>query len=273
MSCTTHNSRISGTLSALLLAALATQQAFGGTGSQVTDAEASQAVAEHNRIRQEAGVSVQVSWDKGLASYAQKWANHLAAIDKMEHRPSPPHGENIAWQSAAPFTAADAVRLWEKEKSLYQGEVIDGTNYQTFGHYTQIIWHSTTKIGCGVAKSASGGVYVVCNYSPAGNIVGQKPIATKADSDASREHWSGCGFFGAVVEFRKMDATTWKEYHNGKHRFSFLEKQCGADFVELLDESRGIWVRLRNDRMEFRNPIHHKDYVFFYHGGWKAPTQ
>jgi hypothetical protein len=33
--------------------------------------------------------------------------------------------------------------------------------------------HATTKIGCGMATSATGKNYVTCRYSPAGNINGQ----------------------------------------------------------------------------------------------------
>ncbi len=39
-----------------------------------------------------------------------------------------------------------------------------------------MVWDKTTKIGCGMARSSSGKIYVVCNYSPAGNRIGQKPI-------------------------------------------------------------------------------------------------
>ena len=45
------------------------------------------------------------------------------------------------------------------------------------GHYTQIVWKNTTKVGCGIANSLTdrGGEWVVCRYSPPGNYVGQKP--------------------------------------------------------------------------------------------------
>ena len=41
------------------------------------------------------------------------------------------------------------------------------------GHFTQLVWDSSTKLGCGVAKSASGGTYVVSRYRPAGNYRGR----------------------------------------------------------------------------------------------------
>ncbi len=42
------------------------------------------------------------------------------------------------------------------------------------GHYTQIVWRGTTTLGCAVARSSFREVWV-CEYSPAGNIVGQRP--------------------------------------------------------------------------------------------------
>ena len=42
------------------------------------------------------------------------------------------------------------------------------------GHYTQIVWGETTKIGCGSATYKSGRFikkYVVCNYGKAGNLL------------------------------------------------------------------------------------------------------
>ena len=41
------------------------------------------------------------------------------------------------------------------------------------GHFTQIVWKSSEEIGVAKAKSPTGKIYVVANYSPAGNIIGQ----------------------------------------------------------------------------------------------------
>ena len=41
------------------------------------------------------------------------------------------------------------------------------------GHFTQLIWKGSEKLGVGVATSASGKVYVVARYHPAGNYPNQ----------------------------------------------------------------------------------------------------
>lgn len=48
------------------------------------------------------------------------------------------------------------------------------------GHYTQMVWRTTTQIGCGVNVCPSlAGIanarYLVCRYDPPGNWVGQRP--------------------------------------------------------------------------------------------------
>ncbi len=167
--------------SAMLLAVAGGSNVSADTGSSLSDAQAAAVVAEHNRVRSEAGVLTTMAWDNGLASYAQDWANHLASMDSgLEHRAfraDYPVGENIALSWGRPsYSGTDAVRQWEEEESLYHGEAIDATNYLTFGHYTQMIWDRTRWVGCGRAVSRSGKVYVVCNYYVAGNVRGERPI-------------------------------------------------------------------------------------------------
>jgi hypothetical protein len=42
------------------------------------------------------------------------------------------------------------------------------------GHYTQVVWRSTHLVGCGMVSCGGSEVWV-CNYSPAGNYVGERP--------------------------------------------------------------------------------------------------
>ena len=53
------------------------------------------------------------------------------------------------------------------------------------GHYTQIVWRSTTEVGCGLRVCTTGSPFdshpgatwtmVVCDYRPPGNFRGQRP--------------------------------------------------------------------------------------------------
>ncbi len=84
------------------------------------------------------------------------------------------HGENLFMGTAGYYGVADAVAMWEKEKSAYDGGPIGGSNIGAYGHYTQLVWRSTRRVGC--AKVECGGnVIIVCNYDPPGNVLGQRP--------------------------------------------------------------------------------------------------
>ena len=44
-------------------------------------------------------------------------------------------------------------------------------NWEDVGHYTQMIWPGSVRVGCAIRSSASND-YLVCRYSPAGNVMG-----------------------------------------------------------------------------------------------------
>lgn len=152
----------------------ASQPVQGNTGSRCTPAQASAVVAEHNRARAEVGVGA-LQWSNELASMAQRWADHLAQTGGFEHSGNRGVGENLAWSSARGMDPVQGVRMWYEEKRDYRGGAIRGGGGGPMtGHYTQMVWRGTTAVGCGVATGANGTV-VVCNYSPPGNFVGQRP--------------------------------------------------------------------------------------------------
>ena len=71
-----------------------------------------------------------------------------------------------------------AVESWYGEISLFPPTEASVTNYQfspDTGHYTQMMWSSTTRLGCGMAEFTRGRFLtrlLVCNYGEAGNIIG-----------------------------------------------------------------------------------------------------
>lgn len=127
----------------------------------------------HNEAR--AAVSVQpLEWSNKLATFAQEWADELGRSGAFEHRPDNNYGENLA--GFYPPQGPDAgARLWLEEKRLYHGEKMVGDNYLTIGHYTQMVWRKTLRVGYGIAQQPNGMWVLVANYEPAGNMEGEHP--------------------------------------------------------------------------------------------------
>jgi uncharacterized protein YkwD len=145
-------------------------------GSSLTADEAVQLVNLHNTVRREVGVGA-VTWSPELARFAQQWADELARQGKFEHRPQgrQRYGENLAADSSVLAGA----KMWVDEKPLYSPGAPFDMGTMKAAHYTQMVWSATTRIGAGKAVVASGPLkgltVLVCNYSPPGNLIGQKP--------------------------------------------------------------------------------------------------
>jgi pathogenesis-related protein 1 len=128
--------------------------------------------AAHNQARGAVGVAP-LEWAPTLSRYAQDWANQLAANNcQLAHRPNRPYGENLFWTSSG-ATSQYVVDFWAAEGANYDIET-NGCTGSTCGHYTQIVWAATTKVGCGMATCGAQQVWV-CNYDPPGNLYNQKP--------------------------------------------------------------------------------------------------
>lgn len=151
----------------------------------------------HNQERTAVQVPA-LTWSNSLATDAQNWANNIVSrnlrLDICWHPQQdprgtqcPPHdpnlqaigqGENLAWGYNYPLTGNPSlVQSWINEKSSYT----PGTPFSwpnTYGHYTQMVWQTTTQIGCGLAQQQVGANVwdiLVCRYSPSGNWQNQLP--------------------------------------------------------------------------------------------------
>jgi hypothetical protein len=76
------------------------------------------------------------------------------------------------------------IRSWVGEGDSYKYHALVGTDV-AWNHYTQVIWAATRRIGCGRAARTGDLVMYVCNYAPAGNVIGQFPYkAGKGKNDS-----------------------------------------------------------------------------------------
>ncbi len=165
---------------------LSAPQFANAAAPAVTDREADELVRYHNKVRDEVGVGP-VEWSPAQARFAQEWADEVARTGKIQHRPgegefAQKYGENIAWGSGGGYDVLTAARFWYEEKESYTSGTPIPEDFRDFkaGHYTQMVWEDSTEIGAGKAViqagDQKGSLFVVCNYNPRGNIVGEKPF-------------------------------------------------------------------------------------------------
>jgi hypothetical protein len=83
-------------------------------------------------------------------------------------------GENIYGTSGNTTTPADAVNAWMSEASSYD---YNTNNIMAAGHYTQVVWRASVRIGCAIVNCPALTYHerVLCDYAPGGNITNQKP--------------------------------------------------------------------------------------------------
>lgn len=156
------------------IAAMLAALTFGATAYAHADQRSTaELLAAHNAYRENLGLPP-LRWSHRLAAHAQLWAEHLAEIGQLEH--SGP-GQNLAMATAGTETLTQLVDLWGSE----QADFTDGYfpaisttgNWTDAGHYSQMVWRTTTEVGCGVAEG-NGLEVLVCDYNPPGNVMGQR---------------------------------------------------------------------------------------------------
>jgi pathogenesis-related protein 1 len=127
------------------------------------------------------GPLVNLEWDDGLATASQTYGETLGKTKcgSIEHDDKRGDvGENIYQgsttdSSAPPRSGAEAVTSWVAEKADYTYASNTCIPEKVCGHYTQVVWRDTTKVGCGRATcTADGMIHTVwvCRYSPTGNM-------------------------------------------------------------------------------------------------------
>ncbi|KAL3623875.1 hypothetical protein CASFOL_032691 [Castilleja foliolosa] len=139
--------------------------------------ESIQFLYNHNLVRARK-MEPPLTWDPQLANYANWWAQQRRQDCQLEHSFNDGDfklGENIFWGGGAAWTPVDAVNDWADEEKYYSYESNSCAEGQMCGHYTQIVWKATQRIGCARVVCDDGDLFMTCNYYPPGNYVGERP--------------------------------------------------------------------------------------------------
>ncbi|HYX47617.1 MAG TPA: CAP domain-containing protein [Sphingomicrobium sp.] len=159
------------------------QQLDGATG-----ALAQRLLAAHNRERALVGAPP-LQWDPQLAADAASYGPTLASLGHLVHSPRdtrPGERENLAMAWHATLSPEQLVEMWSREKLLLEPGLFPDVSrtgqWQDVAHYTQMVWPTTTHVGCAIY--AADWDYLICRYSPPGNKDG-KPVFVQAAATAA----------------------------------------------------------------------------------------
>lgn len=175
-------------LSAVALSACgseATSPTVGGSSDtpvEPTDPALAGAVSAHNQVRAAASPAPgtplgKLSWSEEDAAVAKAYAEKCT----FEHnRNRGDRGENL-YAGTGSSNIADVVKSWASEAANY--DYASNKCSGVCGHYTQLVWAATTHVGCAVKDCTTNSPFGgkgpwqiwVCDYSPPGNFVGEKP--------------------------------------------------------------------------------------------------
>jgi len=166
-----------------------------GLMAEFIEVDEKKIVNSHNELRAKHFTSP-LKYSKKLEKSSKKWAKHLGVEEgcKMIHSHNG-EGENIFWQSALihkskkstdtkwtisrsskKVDASTPVKAWYSEIEFYDYEKNSCKPNEMCGHYTQVVWKSTKEVGCAAYQCGDKSQVWVCQYHPAGNIVGRKPF-------------------------------------------------------------------------------------------------
>jgi len=152
------------------------------------DVDGAQMLDRHNHWRKRVSVPP-LQYSEKLATASQRWAEHLKHSNhcRMQHsRPDKQYGENLYWASAIKWSdgklerqqvsPVQVVDSWAAERSDYDYKNNRCETGKMCGHYTQVVWRTTTLVGCGAAVCEDTQEQVwVCRYQAPGNWLGERP--------------------------------------------------------------------------------------------------
>ncbi|KAI1177274.1 CAP domain-containing protein [Nemania sp. FL0916] len=169
--------------------------ALPSTAPSYTDDETfTSAILNSTNVYRAAHNASAVTWNETLASFATTYlGSDKVGKDCAFAHSGGPYGENLALGFA---NATAAIEAWGDEGRKYNYKK-PGFSEAT-GHFTQLVWKNTTDVGCGRRLCTNSGWYLVCEYWPRGNVIGdfqgEVDQSESAAAERLRAQW-----FGLVV--------------------------------------------------------------------------
>ncbi|XP_060907394.1 cysteine-rich venom protein TEL1-like [Labrus mixtus] len=199
----------------------------------VTGKDQQEILDKHNDLRRAvtptASNMVKMTWNNKAAEIAQKWAKtcpmqHSSYLFRKINATS--CGENL-FMSSHRLTWSKVIDSWYSEVKDWEfgsGSINDGV----VGHFTQVVWYKSHKIGCGLAYCPDSRFkyFYVCHYCPVGNYNLARPYKTgKSCADCPDNCDNGLCTNPCPYNDRFENCPMFKMYCEV---FDFVKQYCGG---------------------------------------------
>ena len=157
-------------------------------------------------------------------------------------------GENLYTAYNVKDIGTACVELWYSEEANYNYKK-PGFASNT-GHFTQLVWKNSKKLGCGIGCDNKSICYVTCNYFPAGNVMnqftdnvvpsigsstsgGEEPDTTTSDenTDDSGNTDTTTVDTNPELETFRTDALNRHNYYRALHQVDDLERDSKLEKI------------------------------------------
>jgi len=181
-----------------------------GTQTRLRSTEADQVIYAHNlfRAREPASNMLKCEWSDEMAAVAQAWADKCTWEHGMLYDCSGNRlGQNLFCEASAggyPAMNLTAVsEAWNNERNDWDFSANACKSGKICGHWTQLAGARSNYVGCAAAQCPTMTVgsstwtnvlYVVCNYSPPGNVMGTATYQNGAQCSSCDSDSTGKGY-------------------------------------------------------------------------------
>lgn len=169
-----------------------------------------------------------MEWVPELAEVAQDYADNCV-FEHSNNRNGA--GENLAMGHSS---IKNAVAAWASE---FQEYTYPGGFSGSTGHYTQVVWHNTTQLGCGYAPACK---MYVCRYREHGNFNNQPPYSIQSDI-ATPTYTNDLTLtnvvFNGISHTLKMKDFTLYDFHQSDH-----DSSKSTNYVSILADDYVLYV-------------------------------